>query len=148
VSQQIEAALADSARSASGVSGVGQVVFAPFANGRPAFAHVLPTCSGHARSRIDPRAAAIVFITPSNQPSGLPLHAWAAAFGLTAAELRVLELMVDGHTIAEAATRLGIAETTGRTHLARVMEKTGTTRQADLIRLAMQLTSPVRKPGP
>ena len=60
------------------------MVFTPFADGRAAFAHVLPLRSGAARSYFEPRAAAAIFITPANKPSGLPFQAWATAFGLTA----------------------------------------------------------------
>jgi DNA-binding CsgD family transcriptional regulator len=85
-----------------------------------------------------------VFITPAGASAALPLTAWAAAFGLTAAEVRVLELLVEGKTVNAAAASLNIAATTARTHLARVMQKTGTRRQAELIRLATQLIAPVR----
>jgi DNA-binding CsgD family transcriptional regulator/PAS domain-containing protein len=120
-----------------------QVVFTPFSDGRAAFAHVLPIRSGRSRGQFEPRAAAAVFITPANKASGLPFQAWATAFGLTAAEVRVLELLSKGLSITEAATELGVAPTTARTHLARLMHKTGTTRQADVLQLAAQLTSPI-----
>ena len=76
----------------------------------------------------------MVFITPAGASSALPLNAWAAAFGLTAAEVRLLELMVAGNTVNAAAASLNVAVTTARTHLARLMEKTGTRRQAELVR--------------
>lgn len=121
-----------------------QVVFTPFSDGRAAFAHVLPIRSGTPRGQFEPRAAAAVFITPANRASGLPFHAWATSFGLTAAEVRVLELLSKGLSISEAAVELEVAPTTARTHLARLMHKTGTTRQADVLQLAAQLTSPIR----
>ena len=43
----------------------------------------------------------------------------------------------------EVATALGIAETTVRTHLGRVFEKTGTRRQADLVKLAAGFACPL-----
>jgi DNA-binding CsgD family transcriptional regulator len=146
--QRLDAAIARVAQPRVRTGEAGDVAFIPFADGRPAFAHVLPIRSGAVRRRIEPRAAAMVFITPSGEAAGLPLDAWAAAFGLTAAELRVLELMVEGHTVNGAAATLNVAVTTARTHLARLMQKTGTRRQADLIRLAAQLMSPARKHPP
>jgi DNA-binding CsgD family transcriptional regulator len=59
--------------------------------------------------------------------------------------VRVLELLVEGSTIDDMAAKLKVAATTVRTHRARLMQKTGTTRQVDLIRMAMQLLSPVHK---
>jgi DNA-binding CsgD family transcriptional regulator/PAS domain-containing protein len=121
-----------------------QVVFTPFSDGRAAFAHVLPIRSGTPRGQFEPRAAAAVFITPASEASGLPFQAWASAFGLTAAEVRVLEALSKGLSIIEVATELEVAPTTARTHLARLMHKTGTRRQADFLHLAAQLTSPIR----
>jgi DNA-binding CsgD family transcriptional regulator/PAS domain-containing protein len=142
--QRLDRAIARIAQSRGQKAQAAEVVFLPFADGRPAFAHVLPIRSGTVRRRIEPRAAAIVFITPAGASAALPLTAWAAAFGLTAAEVRVLELLVEGKTVNAAAASLNIAATTARTHLARVMQKTGTRRQAELIRLATQLIAPVR----
>jgi DNA-binding CsgD family transcriptional regulator len=121
-----------------------QVVFTPFSDGRVAFAHVLPIRSGTPRGQFEPQAAAAVFITPAGKASGLPFQAWATAFGLTAAEVRVLELLSKGLSISQVAATLEVASTTARTHLARLMHKTGTTRQADVLQLAAQLTSPIR----
>jgi DNA-binding CsgD family transcriptional regulator len=66
----------------------------------------------------------------------------AAAFGLTPAETRVLTSLLAGHTLAGTATALGITRYTANTHLDHIFMKTGVTRQADLIRLAMELISP------
>jgi DNA-binding CsgD family transcriptional regulator len=121
-----------------------QVVFTPFADGRAAFAHVLAIRSRAPRGKSEPRAAAAVFITFASKAFGLPFQAWATAFGLTAAEVRVLELLSKGLSISEVATELEVAPTTARTHLARLMHKTGTRRQADVLRLAAQLTPPIR----
>jgi DNA-binding CsgD family transcriptional regulator/PAS domain-containing protein len=142
--QRLDASIARVAQSRGRKAQAAEVVFVPFADGRPAFAHVLPIRSGAVRRGIEPRAAAMVFIAPAGASAALPLAAWAAAFGLTAAEVRVLELMVGGKTVSDVATSLNVAVTTARTHLVRVMQKTGTRRQADLIRLATQLMAPVR----
>jgi DNA-binding CsgD family transcriptional regulator len=141
--QRLEAAIAALGRDAV-ASESSQVVYLPFADGRPAFAHVLPITSGTARRQIEPRAAAAIFIAPADEGPVLPLQAWASAFGLTAAEVRVLELLVEGKSILEAADELNVAATTARTHLAHVMQKTGSSRQTDLVRTAMQLMSPLR----
>jgi DNA-binding CsgD family transcriptional regulator/PAS domain-containing protein len=57
------------------------------------------------------------------------------AFGLTQAEARLAILIAEGETVARAADALGIAQPTARTHLAAAFRKTGTRRQAELVRL-------------
>lgn len=56
-------------------------------------------------------------------------------FALTPAELRVALLTCEGIGLVEVARRLGVSINTARTHLQRVFDKTGTRRQADLVRL-------------
>lgn len=56
-------------------------------------------------------------------------------FGLTDAETQVALDLLQGLTLAEAAQRSGRSRNTLRSHLARLMEKTGTSRQVDLVRL-------------
>ena len=51
-------------------------------------------------------------------------------------------LLVQGMTISEAAEALGISIPTAKTHLARLFDKTGTSRQTDLVRLAMSALAP------
>jgi DNA-binding CsgD family transcriptional regulator len=55
-------------------------------------------------------------------------------YGLTFAEASLAMRLVQGESIAEAAAALGITEHTARTHLKRVFAKTGTMRQAELVR--------------
>jgi DNA-binding CsgD family transcriptional regulator/PAS domain-containing protein len=139
-SERLAKAIDDATAVAGKDAPVAQVVYVPTADGQPAFAHVLPIGSG-ARGRIEPRAVAAVFITPAAGDAALPLQAWAAAFGLTQAELRVLEMLIEGRNTAEIAEALDVASTTVRTHTARLMEKAGVNRQSELMRLAMQLHS-------
>jgi len=56
-------------------------------------------------------------------------------FGLTAAEARLAAEILKGDGRAAAARRGGISATTAKTHLSSIFEKTGTHRQAELIRL-------------
>jgi DNA-binding CsgD family transcriptional regulator len=57
--------------------------------------------------------------------------------GLTPAEARLALELLQGHRLTEAARRLGISRNTAKTHLQRVFEKTGVTRQSELMRLLM-----------
>jgi DNA-binding CsgD family transcriptional regulator len=61
--------------------------------------------------------------------------------------MRTLDRLVAGDTLAEAAQALGVALATVRTHLAHIFEKTGTSRQAELIRLAAKFAPPIVVPG-
>lgn len=67
----------------------------------------------------------------------------ARTFGLTPSETRVLFAIVEFTGVSEVAQSLGIAETTVKTHLKRVFAKTGTSRQADLVKLAAGFSSPL-----
>lgn len=59
----------------------------------------------------------------------------AERFGLTTAERRLLSRLFAGMSLASAASSLGVARTTARTHLQRIFDKTGSRRQSDLVRL-------------
>ncbi len=67
---------------------------------------------------------------------------FAARFGLTAAETRVLGAIIDGKGLLAAAERLNIGEATARTHARRIFDKTGTHRQPELIRRFFETTFP------
>ena len=58
-------------------------------------------------------------------------------------ELRVLLAIVEVGGIPEVAAALGVAGTTVKTHVGRLFEKTGATRQADLVRLVAGYAAPL-----
>jgi hypothetical protein len=66
----------------------------------------------------------------------------ARAYKLTPTELRVLLAIVEVGGVP-VATTLGIAETTVKTHLGRLFDKTGARRQADLVKLVAGFSSPL-----
>jgi DNA-binding CsgD family transcriptional regulator len=108
-------------------------------------AHVLPLTSGTRRKAARAsRAGAAVFIHKAALGGLLPLEAMAQQFGLSPAELRVLAVVIEiGGSVTEVAGVLGLSEPTVKTHLRRLFDKTGTKRQADLVRLAAGYTSPL-----
>jgi len=59
-------------------------------------------------------------------------------FGLTAAETKVALGLLTGSGPREIAEEIGVSFNTVRTHLARVLAKTGTRRQGELIRVLMR----------
>jgi DNA-binding CsgD family transcriptional regulator/PAS domain-containing protein len=69
---------------------------------------------------------AVVFLTDPD--AGEPSHPEriAAMFGLTPAESKMADQLVQGRTLAEAAEHLGITQLTARVHLKRIFGKTCT----------------------
>ncbi len=63
-------------------------------------------------------------------------------FNLTPAEIRLMQLVGEGIEPMQMAEQLSVSITTIRTHLQRLFDKTGTRRQAELVRLV--LTHPAR----
>ncbi len=67
----------------------------------------------------------------------------AESYKLTPTELRVLFALVEIGGVPDVAASLGIAETTVKTHLSRLFAKTGTRRQAELVKLVAGFAMPV-----
>ncbi len=63
------------------------------------------------------------------------VSALAENAGLTARERAVLELLLDGYSLADIAGRLGISRRTAKFHQANLLEKLGTSSRGDLFRL-------------
>jgi DNA-binding CsgD family transcriptional regulator len=64
-------------------------------------------------------------------------------YDLTPAEIRIFELICEGHTRDAISGLLGVSVSTVKSHLLHVFEKTGSHRQVDLVRLAKSLTFPL-----
>jgi DNA-binding CsgD family transcriptional regulator len=62
-----------------------------------------------------------------------------ALYRLTPTESRLADLLLEGFDVREIADRMRITLETGRFHLKRVLAKTGTRRQVELIRLMLSL---------
>lgn len=62
-------------------------------------------------------------------------------FGLTVAEIRLAAAVFEGLSLPEAAEQFGISINTVRFQLARIFDKTGVSRQAELVKLMMRLSS-------
>ena len=125
-----------------GANGIG----VPLGNEKAAVAHVLPLARGDLRTRLAPQATAAVFITEPTDAAAQDISAVVANFGLSPAEGRLLEHLASGESVSEAAEALRISWHTARTHLAHIFSKTGTSRQADLIKLVNRIVPPVHPP--
>lgn len=84
--------------------------------------------------------ALLVILDMAQRPSP-PSALLVCAFGLTAAEARLAIALCHGCRVEEAAREFSLSRNTVRTQLRRVFAKTGTGRQADLIRLLANLTA-------
>ena len=115
-------------------------------DGERYIARALPLASGapHGAGAAT-EAATAVFVRRAAMESPSPPDIIADTYKLTPTELRVLTTLVDVGGVPEVAAALGVADTTVKTHLARLFAKTGTRRQAELVKLvagfAMPLTS-------
>ena len=99
-------------------------------------AHVLPLTSGvRRRAGTNYRAVAALFVHKAALEAPSPPEVIAKTYKLTPTELRVLLAIVQVGGVPEVAEALGIAETTVKTHLGRLFQKTGADRQADLVKL-------------
>ncbi|MGH7011970.1 MAG: helix-turn-helix transcriptional regulator, partial [Caulobacteraceae bacterium] len=78
-------------------------------------------------------------ITDPLADAGISEQRLANVLGLTAAERRVATALFAGKTPKEIAASLGLSFFTIRGHLVRIYEKTGVSRQADLIRVMTRL---------
>jgi DNA-binding CsgD family transcriptional regulator len=86
----------------------------------------------------------IVLVTAPEEVLALPEATLMEAFGLTAAEARVLAGLMKGHNITRLAEELRITCRTVKAHLQKLFDKTGTRRQADLVSRVMALTPSLR----
>jgi DNA-binding CsgD family transcriptional regulator len=111
-------------------------------NGERYVANVLPLTSGaRRRAGVSYAAVATVFIHKAALDLPSPPEAVAQEFRLTPAELRVLFAVVEVGGVADVAEVLGLSEATVKTHLQRLFQKTGTARQADLVKLVAGYTN-------
>ena len=105
--------------------------------------HVLPLTSGARRKAgVSYSATAAIFIRKAAVDTVSLPEAIARRFNLTAAEIRVLFATVEIGGVPEIAPILGIAEPTVKTHLHHIFEKTGTRRQADLVKVVAAYSNP------
>jgi len=106
-------------------------------------AHVLSLTASARRRAVAAGAAAAVFVREAALDTLSTPEVIGRTYNLTPTELRVLLGIVDIGGIPEVATALGVSNTTVRTHVGRLFEKTGTSRQADLVKIVAGFSSPL-----
>ena len=136
---QLETAVAAAAEGAAGIGRRGIGIPARRADGSPLVIHVLPLAGKLGGSLA---ADAIVFVAEAGGATPVAGASLELLFGLTPAESRAFELVSTGLSSREAATAMGVAESTLRSHLIKVYDKTGRHSRAGLMQLARELKMP------
>lgn len=108
---------------------------------REAFPAGLVTAFGLAEVWTEPLFAVVLLSARDSHAAGHLVH---RNFGLTTVESRLAAKLLQGRRISDAAGDLGMTASTARWHLRNIFAKTGTRRQADLLRL---LTNASAFPG-
>jgi DNA-binding NarL/FixJ family response regulator len=105
-------------------------------------AHVLPLAVGERhKAGAASTAVAALFVRKAELETVPPSEVIGKTYKLTPTELRVLRAIVNVGGVRQVAGNLGVADTTIKTHLGRLFEKTGVSRQADLVKLVAGYSS-------
>lgn len=83
---------------------------------------------------------ALMVVTPVSAAAGPPVELMRSLFDLTTSEARVARGLAVGETLEQIAASGGVAITTVRSQLRRVLEKTGCARQAEVVSLLANVT--------
>lgn len=111
-------------------------------SGRAAYAlqvSALPETNEFGSGPQQPRA--IAFLTDPARQAPLDDALLRTLYALTPAECRLAAAVCGGEPLAAVAERLGVSENTAKSQLQSVFEKTGTRRQAQLVKLLLSLSS-------
>jgi DNA-binding CsgD family transcriptional regulator len=106
--------------------------------GRPLAVHVPP-------NRVSAQHGyATVVLSDPEQSLVLVETSFCRLYGLTRAEATVAALLLQGKSVEEAAAGLFVSIHTARTHLKRILLKTDTGRQGELLRLLLTPSAQMR----
>lgn len=90
------------------------------------------------------RCVAALILTPLTLPQAPPVELVRSLFDLTATEARVARGLASGKTVQDIAVDCGVSENTIRTHVRGVLQKTGRSRQAEVVALLTGMYAPLR----
>ncbi len=96
---------------------------------------IAPHRGSEAVSGIGAKSSVIIFIMDPERNAQAPPQIYARLFGLTDAEAKLTAALASGRSLEECAAMLSKAKNTLRAQLQSVFNKTGTTRQSELVRL-------------
>jgi DNA-binding CsgD family transcriptional regulator len=105
----------------------------------PTVCYVLPLNQSDARHLTGGASVAVFFSTGAG---GMPVveAVLSTLYGLTPTEVRVAREISGGDTTRAIGKRLNMSENTVKTHVRHIFEKTGITRQTELVRLLADLS--------
>jgi len=105
--------------------------------------HLLPLNAVRRQSIDADRSAAFaLFVRRVDRDDVTAIATFVQRFQLTPKEADVLQTVVEVGGVPQAADVLGLSPATVRTHVTSIFNKSGVRRQADLIRLLMEMKSP------
>jgi DNA-binding CsgD family transcriptional regulator len=87
------------------------------------------------------RCTGVLVLTPVSLPNAPTVAIVQSLFDLTPAEARVARNLAEGKTVADIASSSGTSESTVRSHVRGVLEKTGCNRQTDVVALLAGLSA-------
>ena len=120
-------------------SGEGVVFMATRTSGKsPYVVRVVPGGGVGSRRRVQPQPA-VIFIADPAAECRLDAALLGTVYSMTAAEARLASALLSGSTLSEFSSATGLSPSTARTQLLNIFRKTGTSRQALLIKLLMSL---------
>lgn len=108
---------------------------------RPLVVQLAPLSERSQLAHVEGQAHAITFLTDPEANIPLDVGLLSSLYHFTSAEIRLAERLVQGDTVAEIAQRNGVSVNTVKTQLQCVFQKTGTSRQSDLVKLLLSVTA-------
>jgi DNA-binding CsgD family transcriptional regulator len=106
---------------------------------RPYSVNISPLLDRPAESQVGGRASAVFITDPEPNAARLTasIHAFEQMYNLTPAEARLISLLAEGRSLQEISDERGVTINTTRTQLGRLFRKTQTSRQSELVQLAL-----------
>ncbi len=123
------------ARDASPEKRSGGFMAIPREQASPLSISVTPLRRAYALPSLDPQSRVLVCASDPDAGAKTSDAQLRELFALTAAEARLVAQLLEGRDLRQAAKRLGVSFYTVRGHLARIFDKLGVNRQAELVRL-------------
>lgn len=103
---------------------------------------VSPVSRGQALLPDTARPGAMIVVAEPDRVETIDEELLRTLFDITRSEAKLLRLLVQGVTLAEAARRLNLAGETIRSRTKEIFEKTNTHRQSELIALVLRTVQP------
>jgi DNA-binding CsgD family transcriptional regulator len=148
VLQQMIRQVVDASRAGGERYVEGNVMAVTRPSGRRAFPLMLASLLSAGPDHALHDAVAVLYVTDVEAQTLQRSEPLRKLYALTQAEVELVELLCDGWSLEEAATRRGVTMNTARSQLKQIFFKTGTSRQSELVRLVLAGIAPIRDPRP